>query len=63
MPGRVVRVLAKKGESVAAGQAVLVIEAMKMENELRAGGAAVVAEVHVVEGTSVEARALLLTFA
>jgi biotin carboxyl carrier protein len=63
MPGRVVRVLAKKGETVAAGQAVLVIEAMKMENELRAGGAALVAEVHVVEGASVEARALLVTFA
>jgi pyruvate carboxylase subunit B len=63
MPGRVVRVLAKKGESVAAGQAVVVIEAMKMENELRASGAAIVADVHVTEGASVEARALLVTFA
>jgi pyruvate carboxylase subunit B len=63
MPGRVVRLLAKKGDSVSAGQAVLVIEAMKMENELRASGAATVAEVHVTEGLSVEARTLLITFA
>lgn len=63
MPGRVVRVLAKKGESVAAGQALLVIEAMKMENELRAAAAVTIADIHVAEGASVEARALLLTFA
>jgi biotin carboxyl carrier protein len=63
MPGRVVRILVKKGDAVAAGQPLLVIEAMKMENELRAPGPATVAEVHVNEGASVEGRAVLVTFA
>ena len=63
MPGRVVRVLVKAGDAVSAGQALVVIEAMKMENELRASAAATIAEVHVAEGASVEGRALLVTFA
>ncbi len=63
MPGRVVRVLCKPGDVVSAGQPVVVVEAMKMENELRAPGDATVAQVHVGEGASVEGRALLVTFA
>lgn len=63
MPGRVVRVLVKAGEAVVAGQPLVVIEAMKMENELRASVAATVEAVHVSEGASVEGRALLLSFA
>jgi biotin carboxyl carrier protein len=63
MPGRVVRVLCKAGDAVSAGQPVVVVEAMKMENELRASGDATVAQVHVTEGASVEGRALLVTFA
>ena len=63
MPGRVVKVLVKVGDVVEAGQAVLVIEAMKMENELKAKGAGTVAEVHVAAGAAVEANAKLLTFA
>ncbi len=63
MPGRVVRILAKKGDVVTPGQPLLVIEAMKMENELRASGAATIAEIHVAEGASVEGRAVLVTFA
>jgi biotin carboxyl carrier protein len=59
MPGKVVRVLAKPGDAVLARQAVVVIEAMKMENELRAGRDGVVAEMHAAEGQSVEAGALL----
>ncbi len=62
MPGRVVRVLCAAGDSVHAGQPVVVVEAMKMENELRATAAATVQEVHVTEGASVEGRALLVTF-
>ncbi|UJR79126.1 biotin/lipoyl-containing protein [Sandaracinus amylolyticus] len=62
MPGRVVRVLCAAGESVTAGQALVVVEAMKMENELRAPGDATIAQVHVSEGASVEGRALLVTF-
>jgi biotin carboxyl carrier protein len=63
MPGRVVRVLCRAGETVKQGQPLVVIEAMKMENELRAAGDGTVAQVHVSEGASVGARALLVTFA
>ena len=59
MPGKVVRVLVNKGDSVQARQPVVVIEAMKMENELRAGREGTVAEVPVRNGQSVEAGALL----
>jgi biotin carboxyl carrier protein len=60
MPGRVVRVLVKPGDDVRARQPVVVVEAMKMENELRADRDGAVAEVHVREGMSVEAGALLI---
>ena len=60
MPGKVVRVLVKAGDPVTARQAIVVVEAMKMENELRAGRDGTVAEVHVREGMSVDAGALLL---
>ncbi len=63
MPGRVVRIFAKKGDEVSAGQPLLVIEAMKMENELRATGPGTIAEIHVGEGASVEGRTVLVTFA
>jgi biotin carboxyl carrier protein len=60
MPGKVVRVLVKIGDAVAARQPVVVVEAMKMENELRAVRAGTVAEVHAREHMSVEAGALLV---
>jgi len=60
MPGKVVRVLVNAGDAVRARQPVVVVEAMKMENELRAGRDGAVAEVHVREGMSVEADALLV---
>jgi biotin carboxyl carrier protein len=59
MPGRVVRVLAEEGVDVAAGQGLFVIEAMKMENELKAPRAGRLREVAVREGQAVEAGALL----
>jgi biotin carboxyl carrier protein len=59
MPGRVVRVLEAPGADVAAGQGLVVIEAMKMENELRSPRAGRVLEVAVREGQAVEAGALL----
>lgn len=55
MPGKVVRVLVKPGDQVVLRQGVVVVEAMKMENELRAGRAGLVREVFVVEGASVDA--------
>jgi len=61
MPGRVVRVLVVKGDAVTAGQPVIVVEAMKMENEVRAKAAATVVEVHVSTGDTVEGNAKLVT--
>jgi biotin carboxyl carrier protein len=63
MPGRVVRVLEAPGAEVAAGQGLVVIEAMKMENELKAPRAGRVQEVAVQEGQAVEAGALLAVVA
>lgn len=61
MPGRVVKVMVAEGDSVEAGQGVVIVEAMKMENELRAAGAGVVAKVHVKAGDAVESNAELVT--
>ena len=60
MPGRVVRVLVSPGDEVAARQGVVVVEAMKMENELRSPKAGKVKEVNVTPGTSVEAGRVLV---
>jgi biotin carboxyl carrier protein len=61
MPGRVVKVLVSKGDVVEVGQGLLVLEAMKMENEVRARAAGTVAEVHVATGATVEGGAKLVT--
>src|ERR1051326_6073202 len=55
MPGKVVRVLAGVGTAVEAGQSVLVIEAMKMQNELKAPKNGVVKKINGAEGAAVEA--------
>lgn len=60
MPGRVVKILAQVGEHVDKGQPVLIIEAMKMENEVKARRAGVVQVVNVVEGGSVEGGRVLM---
>jgi biotin carboxyl carrier protein len=60
MPGRVVRVLVAAGDQVTARQPVVVVEAMKMENELRSPKAGTVTQVTAAEGMSVEAGAALL---
>jgi biotin carboxyl carrier protein len=60
MPGRIVKVLVKPNEGVSARQPLVVIEAMKMENELRAPRSGTVAEVRVAEGSSVEANTVLV---
>jgi pyruvate carboxylase subunit B len=63
MPGLVVRVEVEEGDSVAAGQGVVIVEAMKMENELKSDGGGVVSRVHVVAGQAVEKGAMLVEFA
>jgi biotin carboxyl carrier protein len=60
MPGRVVRLLVRPGDEVAARQGVIVVEAMKMENELRSPRAGRVKDVQVTAGTSVEAGRVLI---
>ncbi len=60
MPGRVVRVLVAPGDAVVARQSVVVVEAMKMENELRSPKAGRVKDVAVTPGMSVEAGRVLV---
>jgi acetyl/propionyl-CoA carboxylase alpha subunit len=60
MPGMVVRVSVRAGDTVQPGQALVVMEAMKMENELRALTPASVKAVLVQPGTAVEKGAILL---
>lgn len=63
MPGKVVKVLCKPGDTVQAGQGVVIIEAMKMENELRAPRDGVVQELRAAEGQSVDGSTVLVTLA
>jgi len=60
MPGRVEKELVAPGDAVAARQPLVIVEAMKMENELRAPRAGTVASVRVSDGQSVEANAVLV---
>ena len=60
MPGKVTRVLVKVGDEVQEGQGLLVVEAMKMENELKAPQAGTVRELTVAEGQNVDSGAQLL---
>ena len=60
MPGKIVRVLVKAGDHVTAKQGLVVVEAMKMENELRAARDGRVRELSVAEGQSVDAGTVLL---
>jgi biotin carboxyl carrier protein len=59
MPGRVVNVLVKAGDEVAADQGIVVVEAMKMENELKTPKAGKVLEVRVSVGQAVEKGEIL----
>ena len=63
MPGMVVRIEVEVGQRVSAGQGVVIIEAMKMENELKADGAGVVSKILATPGTAVEKGAVLVELA
>ena len=54
MPGRVVAILAQEGEAVTAGQGIVVLEAMKMQNEIRAEHDGTLTRIHVQPGQAVE---------
>ncbi len=61
MPGKIVKVLVQPGEAVQEGQTLLVMEAMKMQNELKTHTTGTVTTVHVQEGATVETGAALIT--
>jgi glutaconyl-CoA/methylmalonyl-CoA decarboxylase subunit gamma len=63
MPGKVVKLLVREGDTVEVGAPLVVVEAMKMENELGAPRAGVVQTVHVKPGDTVEGGAKLVTVA
>ena len=63
MPGLVVRIPVSEGQKVAAGASLLVLEAMKMENELRASGEGTVKAIRVRTGQAVEKGEVLIEFA
>jgi len=60
MPGKIVKLAVELGEEVEAGRGLIVIEAMKMENELKSAGAGRITEIFVKEGDVVESGAKLL---
>ena len=62
MPGKIVKVFVKAGDKVSAGQVLLVMEAMKMENDIKAPADVVIKDVRIKPGDSVEAGAVLVTF-
>jgi biotin carboxyl carrier protein len=55
MPGKIIKLLASAGATVAAGQGVIVVEAMKMQNEMKSPKSGVVSHVRVKEGSTVAA--------
>jgi biotin carboxyl carrier protein len=59
MPGKVIRVLVKEGDAVQANQGVLVMEAMKMQNEIKSPKSGVVKKVGVTAGSAVNSGDLL----
>jgi biotin carboxyl carrier protein len=59
MPGKVVRVLVEAGAEVEAGQAIVVVEAMKMQNELKSPRAGIIRSLTAAEGSAVTAGQLL----
>ncbi len=60
MPGKVVRLLVAQGDTVEAGQGLIVVEAMKMQNEMKSPKAGVVAEVRTSDGATVAAGEILV---
>ena len=63
MPGNILSVLVKEGDTVKEGQQLMILEAMKMENEILAPCAGKVTSVAVAKGSTVESGSLLCTIA
>jgi glutaconyl-CoA/methylmalonyl-CoA decarboxylase subunit gamma len=60
MPGKVVEVKVKEGQTVAEGDVLVVLEAMKMQNDLKSPMAGTVKRIHVADGTNVESSTVLV---
>jgi biotin carboxyl carrier protein len=61
IPGLIVSILCAEGHAVETGQTLVILESMKMQNELKAPRAGTVQRIHVAEGTTVEQRKVLVT--
>lgn len=61
MPGKILKIMATAGQNVKKGETILILEAMKMENEIVAPQDGTVASIHVSVGSSVESGDLLAT--
>lgn len=62
MPGLVLSLKVKPGDTVKAGDHLLILEAMKMENVIKSPGEGKIKEIHIAERTSVEKNTLMITF-
>lgn len=62
MPGKIIEIFAKEGELVKANKPLLIMEAMKMENEMRTTRDVIIKEIKVKQGDSVESGAVLIKF-
>lgn len=60
MPGKVVKLYKKEGDKVTKGETVLILEAMKMENEIKSGADGVIKTVNIKEGQALEAGFLMI---
>jgi biotin carboxyl carrier protein len=63
IPGKVVTIEVKQGDEVAEGQVILILEAMKMQNEIQAEVSGIVTEINCKEGESIEANVPLVVIA
>lgn len=62
MPGKIIEIFAKEGDIIKAGKPLLIMEAMKMENEMRAPNDVKIKQICVKQGDSVESGAILIKF-
>lgn len=60
MPGKVVKIMFKEGEKVAKGDTVLILEAMKMENEIKSGADGVIKSINIKEGQALDTGFLMV---
>jgi biotin carboxyl carrier protein len=60
MPGKVVKLMKKEGDKVSLGETVLILEAMKMENEIKSGANGIIKTIYVKEGQALEAGFLMV---